>query len=410
MTAPQPANKVRPSYASNAMFHLSGFLLNQIVKDSELSVIRRDNGARLRAGKGAAKFAIEVDDADTIWKIISNPDPGAGELYMDGKWEMMEGDIGAFITMMARNFQNLLASPVNFILSSILKKKLQPRKRDAENSKDYVQHHYDIGNDLYELFLDEGMNYSCAFFDNSAMSLRDAQLNKIRTVIKRLGIPQGAHVLDVGCGWGEAARTVANETAASVTGITLAANQLDLAKTRAQGMNNAPTFLLEDYREHAAKHPGGYDRIYSIGMFEHVGEDAYDQYFAAIKQQLAPGGKALIHSIVNASRESENLMNSPWLEKYIFPGGRIPDLPEMIDAADKQELRPAIAPYLQPPSDYAETLRRWRKNFVRNADKLDPKKYDARFKRMWVYYLAMSEAMFDGIGCQIAQVVFEAKN
>jgi cyclopropane-fatty-acyl-phospholipid synthase len=294
------------------------------------------------------------------------------------------------------------------MLGPVLRKSLQTRSRALAESKDYIQSHYDIGNDLYKSFLDEGMNYSCAFFAGRDISLRDAQLNKIRTTIDRLGIEPGMKVLDIGCGWGEACRIAAAETgAAEVTGVTLAERQLQVARERAQGMENPPSYLLEDYRQHAETHEGHYDRIFSIGMFEHVGGDQYRTYFRAIRRQLAGGGRALVHSILNASMEPGQSLNSPWLETYIFPGGRIPDLSEMLDAAEQEGLKPYHAPYLQPPSDYAETLRRWRANFIRNAGGLDPSEYDDRFRRMWVYYLAMCEAMFEGCGFQVGQVVFE---
>jgi cyclopropane-fatty-acyl-phospholipid synthase len=318
---------------------------------------------------------------------------------------MEEGDIGAFITMLARNLQRVLDGPAGFALAPVLRKRLQARTRGLAESKSYISSHYDIGNDLYELFLDSGMNYSCAFFEGRNISLRDAQLNKIRTTLRRLGVRPGMKVLDIGCGWGEACRVAAAEAGADVTGVTLAENQLAVAVQRAAGMENAPSYLLEDYRRHAETHEGHYDRIFSIGMFEHVGEDQYGTYFAAIRRQLAEGGRALVHSISNAAMKPGQSLNSPWLEKYIFPGGRIPDLPEMIAAARREGLELAHAPYLQPSADYAETLRRWRANFLLNAYKLDPAKYDERFRRMWVYYLAMCEAMFDGCGFQVCQLV-----
>jgi cyclopropane-fatty-acyl-phospholipid synthase len=409
MVALNISQKVRtPPYIGPMLFNLSGFLLNQIIRDSYLTITCISPYMQMNVGRLTGEaFSITVVNPETIWEIVTNPDPGAGELFMDGKWRMDRGDIGAFITMMARNFQNLLDSPASFLLSAFLKKKLQKRARNVEKSRDYVQHHYDIGNDLYESFLDSGMNYSCAFFENPGMSLRNAQLNKIRTTIRRLDIRSGMRVLDIGCGWGEACRVVAEENAAHVTGITLADRQLGVAREKAKTLHHPPSYFLEDYREHAARNPGAYDRIFSIGMFEHVGEDNYRPFFAAVRDQLAPGGKALIHSIMNASRPSEKLMNSPWLERYIFPGGRIPDLPEMIKAAEQEGLHLAHSPYLQPPSDYAETLRRWRKNFHENMYRLDQQKYDMRFRRMWIYYLAMCEAMFEGCGCQVGQVVFQ---
>jgi cyclopropane-fatty-acyl-phospholipid synthase len=390
------------------LFSFSIFLLNRIIRDSEVTMICRTTGQTLTAGKrGKEKFSVIVNEPRTLWEMVTNPDPGAGEMFMAHQWEMESGDIGAFITMMARNLQAALNGPAGFLLSPLLHKKLQVRPRDLARSKDYIEHHYDIGNDLYETFLDEGMNYSCAFFTDDHMTLREAQLNKIRTVIARLGIAPGMKVLDIGCGWGEACRVVAETGAAGVTGVTLAANQLQVAIERAKSMKQPPVYLLEDYRQHAATHENHYDRIFSIGMFEHVGQDQYRTYFSAIKRQLVPGGRALIHSIVNAGKEPGLALNSPWLEEYIFPGGRLPDLPEILEAARLEGLRLAHEPYLQPSSSYAETLRRWRASFTKNMMTLDPARYDDRFRRMWIYYFALCEAMFDGCGFQVGHFVFE---
>ena len=390
------------------LFRFSIFLLGRIVRDSEVTVTCRATGQVLTAGRpGKEKFSMIVDEPRTLWGIVTNPDPGAGEMFMAHRWEMENGDIGAFITMMARNLQAALNGPIGFFLSPLLHKKLQVRSRDLARSKDYIEHHYDIGNDLYEAFLDEGMNYSCAFFMDGHKTLREAQLNKIRIVIARLGIKPGMRVLDIGCGWGEACRVAAETGAASVTGVTLSASQLRVAVENAESMKQPPVYLLEDYRQHAATHESHYDRIFSIGMFEHVGEDQYRTYFSAIRRQLAPGGRALIHSIVNAATKPGLALNSPWLETYIFPGGRIPDLPELLEAARLEGLRLAHEPYLQPPSDYAETLRRWRANFMQNMRTLDPARYDDRFRRMWIYYFALCEAMFDGCGFQVGHFVFE---
>jgi cyclopropane-fatty-acyl-phospholipid synthase len=339
--------------------------------------------------------------------MLSNPDPGVGELYMDGAWRMEEGDLGAFLTMAGRNLQKLLQGNMRFLVTPLLQKRYWRHTRDIAGSAHNAQFHYDIGNDLYECFLDSGMNYSCAFFTDPGMSLREAQINKLRTTLDRLEVRRGMRLLDIGCGWGEMCITAAREQNATATGITLARKQLVIARDRVIGMKNRPTFLLRDYREHAADHERAYDRIVSVGMFEHVGVENYGPYFAAVHHQLKPGGRALIHSIVNAIHDAAGTLRSPWLEKYIFPGGRVPDLHEIMRAATAEGLRIVSKPYLQASSDYAETLRRWRGNFTRNYPLLDPRKYDLRFRRMWEYYLALCEGMFEGCGFQVGQFVFE---
>lgn len=409
MTTIEMSSKQSPA-ADFVRLGLLRFLLNRVLKDCRLHIACTGTGTELTAGRGPQELGIRVADPAVIWRIATDPDPAAGELFMDGKWDMAEGDLGAFVTMMARNYQRLLSGPLRPLWIRTLRKDLGDHSWDPEASSRNVQHHYDIGDDLYELMLDEGMVYSCAFFDTPQMSLREAQINKLRTTIRRLGIGPGMRVLDIGCGWGEACRTIAAETgAATVHGITLAENQFKTAIERSSQEAHPPEYFLADYREHAGRHPRDYDRILSIGMFEHVGDANYRGYFAAVRDQLAPGGKALVHTIMNAANPAGGTLKSVWLQRYIFPGGRIPDLAEMLDAAAQEGLIPDCPPYLQPPSDYAETLRRWRANFCRNLGRLDSQRYDARFRRMWLFYLAMCEAMFDGCGFQVGQVVFRKR-
>jgi cyclopropane-fatty-acyl-phospholipid synthase len=389
---------------------LSRFLLNRILKDCRLHISCTATGAEFAVGRGLQKLGIRIADSKVLWRIVTDPDPEAGELFMEGRWEMTEGDLGAFATMMARNYQRLLSGSLRALWSLTLRKNLGDQRWDPEASYRNVRQHYDTGDDLYELMLDESMVYSCAFFGTPQMSLREAQISKLHISMRRLGIGAGMRVLDIGCGWGEACRIIAAETgAAAVHGITLAENQFKTAIERSLHIACRPEYFLADYREHAAKHPGDYDRILSIGMFEHVGGANYRAYFGAIRDQLASGGKALVHTIMNAANPAGGTINSVWLQRYIFPGGRIPDLVEMLDAAAQEGLVPDCPPYLQPPSDYAETLRRWRSNFCRNLDRLDSGRYDARFRRMWLFYLAMCEAMFDGCGFQVGQVVFRKR-
>jgi cyclopropane-fatty-acyl-phospholipid synthase len=401
----------QPGLTERARIAAARFVLNRFLKNEEMIVRFSNSGLSIKTGKpGGQAFTMQVDNPAVLWDIIKNPDPRLGETWMDGTWDLPEGDLGQFVTMLGRNGEALLKGSAGALIGRALRPPLSDAAHDEANSRDNVRHHYDIGNDLYEQFLDEGMNYSCAFFSQPDMDLRTAQLNKLTTSIERLDVRPGMKVLDIGCGWGELCRMIATHTGAqSVTGITLAENQLAVARERGAAMGESLlSFQLEDYREHAKTHHGVYDRIISIGMLEHVGTDGYQPYFAAIRDQLAPGGRALVHSIVNAdTTPNSGKLRSVWLQRYIFPGGEIPELQEMIDAAAQNGLRPAVAPYLQPPAYYAETLRHWRRNFIRNYSNLDSRKYDERFRRMFLYYFAMCEAMFDGCGFQVAQVAFE---
>jgi len=387
------------------LFDVCMAFLRLLVRRDSLRVVCLSTGQEQYAGqKLNPSFVLVIKTPRVLWTMLSNPDPGAGEMFMDGSWWLERGDIGAFITLLARSFQNLLKGPLGLPFNALLHKTLNIAAHDIAESKNNVRRHYDLGNDLYQSFLDEGMNYSCAFFEGRPIGLREAQLNKLHTTFQRLGISPGMRVLDIGCGWGEASRLVAQKYApAAVMGITLSDQQIALARQKAAGMAHPPRYKLEDYRNHT----GQYDRIFSIGMFEHVGSDQYRTYFATIRRLLAPGGRTLVHCITNTEPPSKRFMNSPWLETYIFPGGDIPHLTEILDAAHQEGLRPVRESYLQPPSDYAETLRHWRKNFLAHQSQLDPVRYDQRFRRMWTYYFAMCEAMFDGCGFQVTQTVFE---
>jgi cyclopropane-fatty-acyl-phospholipid synthase len=366
---------------------------------------RSPAGALTVGSSVEADFVLTMAEPDVLWQVLRNPDPGLGDAYMDGAWTLDTGHLGALLTVLARNRQRLLEGPAGSLARTILGTVVPDYPHDPESSREQIGRHYDIGDDLYSLFLDEGLNYSCAFFDRPQASLREAQLNKVRTTISRLNVEPGMRVLDIGCGWGEVCRTIAARTGASrVTGITLAQNQQRTAEERSFEMENPPSFLLEDYREHAARHAREYDRIVSIGMFEHVGAEHHDTYFSAIERQLAPGGRALVHSILRPGTGRAADFSSPWLNRYIFPGGSIPNLDQVLSAARKSGLE-AMEVFLHEPFHYAETLRRWRANFVENAHRLDPERYDDRFRRMWLFYLAMCEAMFDACGYHVAQVV-----
>lgn len=398
-------------HKSSLRLRLAGKIINLFLRDAQLTIFCRNPYTHITVGRpGAEYFAMEIDSPDTLWDIIRNPDPVLGEAYMDGKWSLKRGDLGRFITALARNAQRLIDSRFGGIFSHFLQTVPPDTVHNSVNSRKNVAFHYDLGNDLYELFLDEGMNYSCAFWPDTDITLRHAQLNKIHAVIERLGITPGMRVLDIGCGWGEAASIVARETgASSVTGITLAKEQLAVAqdRTHRSDLRSVLHYELQDYRDHAKTHLGKYDRIYSIGMFEHVGADAYADYFGAIRSQLTPGGRALVHSIISGrTKGTYGKMSSQWLEKYIFPGGEICDLQTMLNTAKSAGLTPAVEPYVEPSNYYAETLRHWRKNFTRNMDRL-PAQYDERFRRMWIYYLAMCEAMFEGCGFTVTQIVFK---
>jgi cyclopropane-fatty-acyl-phospholipid synthase len=257
-----------------------------------------------------------------------------------------------------------------------------PRSRSRRN----VAHHYDLDGRLYQLFLDADQQYSCAYFESERQSLDDAQLAKRRHLAAKLRVAPGATVLDIGCGWGGLALYLAETAKARVTGITLSKEQHARATERAleRGQAQQASFRLEDYRDVG----GRFDRIVSVGMFEHVGVGFYDTYFRKCAQLLGDDGVFLLHTI---GRSSSPAVTNPWIAKYIFPGGYIPALSEVLPAIERARLVVTDVEILQ--LHYAETLKAWRARFLAHREEAE-RLYDERFVRMWEFYLASSEMAF----------------
>ncbi|WP_297024396.1 cyclopropane-fatty-acyl-phospholipid synthase family protein [Thalassospira sp.] len=350
------------------------------------------------------KFILRFNTRSALTGILYRPSLNIGEIFMDQGWDLVQGDLGHFMGLLLKN-EELLEETFVFksfdAISSALGHWLTVNSVDRSHQN--VEHHYDLGNDLYTAFLDDKMLYSCAFFDEGITSLEEAQANKLRTTIDRLKMEPGMKVLEVGCGWGAMSHAIA-ENGGEATGITLSREQLEFAKSHTpKGVRDRARFILQDYRDHARENAGTYDRIVSIGMFEHVGRRHYKEYFDAVYSSLKPGGRAVIHSIVKDTTTRTN----PWLRKYIFPGGQAPRIVDMTDAAKAAGLTVPHAPFEHVGHNYAETLRHWRKRFNDAYPSLDHDRYDERFRRMWLFYLSGSEASFDALGTRVAQVVVE---
>jgi len=377
-----------------------------LVKSGRLTVGYRDEPATVLGDGSGDPYAIQIKSTKFLRRLLPSPDLAVGEGYVDGEWDVREGDLAKAIGLLLVNDEALRETLPVKAASAVVQCLANPHKKnDPPHSRKNVAHHYDIGNDLYSAFLDEGMNYSCAFFEHPEQNLRGAQLNKLRTSVGRLGVEPGMFALDIGCGWGELTRLMAEETNAErVVGITLAEEQCKLARARvAPGHGNRLSYLLEDYRLHANSNPSTYDRIVSVGMFEHVGRHHFVDYFRSIRNLLKPGGRALVHSIIRPRPG----YTSPWIDKYIFPGGYIPSLGEMTKSAVAAGLRLSVEPFVHESFHYANTLRHWRRRFNEAYPSLDHTHYDERFRRMWNFYLAGSEAAFDANGFSVAQVLVE---
>lgn len=380
-----------------------------LIRSGNLRV--RCGGAETVLGDGTGPaYTMDITSCRLLRRIARSPDLALGEGYMEAAWQTRDKDLAKVIGVLLQNQIRAInrlpfrvVAKLHDCISTIWRLRNNP-----DVSRANVAHHYDIGNDLYRAFLDREMIYSCAFFQHRNQSLEAAQQNKLRTTVSRLGIEPGMAVLDIGSGWGALTRLMTEETAAAhVMGITLAKEQLRLAKEAAMPEHgNRLRYVLADYRDHARENAGAYDRIVSIGMFEHVGRPQFETYFRAVERMLRPGGRALIHSIIRPRKNA----TSPWIEKYIFPGGYIPTLQELTGSALQTGLTLVRTPYIHGSFHYANTLRHWRKRFNGAYAQLNHQRYDARFRRMWNFYLAGSEAAFDATGFSVAQAVFEKPN
>lgn len=364
---------------------------------------REGQGVSLGNGRGQA-VEIRIRNLPALFRIMVNPGLAIGETYVDGDWDVDDADLPRFIGYLLVNEGHIEALAPIRMLNGLRDQASQVlHANTAQRSRRNAAHHYDLGNDLYEAFLDDDMVYSCGFFTHKAQSLDAAQQNKLAMTLDRLQISAGMRVLDIGCGWGAMTRMIALRDAEAV-GITLAEQQLALAERRLPAaLADKVSYRLQDYRDHAEENPEAYDRVVSIGMFEHVGRRHFAGYFSAVNRLLKPGGRALVHSIVKPTRSPMNA----WLTKYIFPGGMIPQLAEMTASAEAAGLRLPHEPFIHDGWQYAKTLRHWRRRFNDNFATLDHKRYDMRFRRLWNLYLASSAAAFESLGYQVAQVIVE---
>ncbi len=330
-------------------------------------------------------------------RLCYSPRIALGEAYMDGTLTLEKGDIYDFLLLCAMNVQNFRFPSIAQLAENLSTlRRFFHQYNPISKSQKNVAHHYDLSEDLYRLFLDEDMQYSCAYFKNLDDDLETAQENKKRHLAAKLQLKPGQHVLDIGCGWGGLALFLAREEGVFVTGLTLSEEQHRVATNRVKeaGLEDRVHFYLRDYREEKKT----YDRIVSVGMFEHVGVKHYAEFFNRISSLLKEDGSAVLHSIgCSAGPSTPN----PWLNKYIFPGGYCPALSETLAAIEPENLSVTDVEILH--NHYAETLRHWRIRFLANQDKVK-KQWGDRFFRMWDFYLASCEVAFRKKGYMVFQI------
>jgi len=361
--------------------------LNRLIKDDGFELVDANSKSYL-IGKPKKENPIrfKILDKSLHWKLLINPDLYLGEGYMDGSIVIENGTLTEFLDIVLKNVGRDSTNSITNILG-----KFRRVYRYITNfnligkSKKNVAHHYDISNKFYDLFLDEKRQYSCAYFKNEDDTLETAQNNKIDHIIKKLNLKPNQRVLDIGCGWGTLALDIAKKTQCEVIGITLSENQLEYAQQKAKEMNleNQVEFRLTDYRQLNEK----FDRIVSVGMFEHVGRKFYKKYFNKVFDFLNEDGVALIHTIgsINPPRGPQ-----PWITKYIFPGGYTPSLSEVSLPIEKSGLIISDLEVLRV--HYAHTLRNWKDRLMSKKEQV-LEMFDEKFFRMWEFYL---------VGCEMA--------
>ena len=363
-------------------------MLKAFVRVGTLSVIDADGRRHVFAGDPGPTVTMRLTDRALYRKLVFNPELHAGEAYMDGTLRFEEGSsLRDFLTLFSVNRLSLGSYPLQRALRRVSRafRRFQ-QANPVGKARRNVVHHYDLGNDLYRLFLDEGLQYSCAYFLQDDETLEEAQRNKLRLIAAKLNLKPGLRILDVGSGWGALALYLASMEDVDVTGVTLSEDQHALSNARARqlGLSDRVRFRLCDYREVR----GYFDRIVSVGMFEHVGVHHYPEFFAKANALLSDDGVMLLHSIGHMSPPGTA---SPWLRKYIFPGAYSPALSEVFAAVEQASLWVTDLEFLR--LHYAKTLQHWYRRFEANRAKIAAM-YDERFCRMWEFYLLSAEMMF----------------
>jgi cyclopropane-fatty-acyl-phospholipid synthase len=382
---------------------LLSFVFQRLVRIGTLVVMDAD-GRRRSFGQGEPRVTVRFADKKAEWALLIDPDLKLGELYTDGRLVVEEGDIGGLLALLMANLTAAKPSGLHGALRRLrrLLRRFQ-QWNSAARSKDNVAHHYDLSGKLYDLFLDADRQYSCAYFPDPGVSLDDAQAAKKRHIAAKLRLAgPGLKVLDIGCGWGGMALELARDFGARMLGVTLSEEQLALARTRAKDAGLGPQcrFELVDYRALG----GRYDRIVSVGMFEHVGAAYYDAFFAKVRDLLADDGVMLLHTI---GRSDGPGATNAWIAKYIFPGGYVPALSEVAAAIERNGLIITDVEVLR--LHYALTLQAWRRRFAARRSEAAAL-YDERFCRMWEFYLAGAEMAFRHDGQVVFQIQIARRN
>ena len=372
-------------------------VLKKIYFKNKLTIVDSKNNTH-QFGSGTGNLKIRLKNKSIEKKLFRNPSLHFGEGYMNNEILIEEGSIEELIDLITSCYDDFIKHNSIYRMYENFSGyfKIFQQLNEIVKSKQNVAHHYDLKEDLYKLFLDKDMQYSCAYFHNENISLDQAQIDKKNHIINKLQISEKMKVLDIGCGWGGMAIEIAKQTGAKVKGITLSENQFETASKRAQeeGLSDKITFKLQDYRDESET----YDRIVSVGMFEHVGIKYFKEYLKKTYDLLKDSGVFLLHTI---GQRGVPTATSPWIRKYIFPGGYIPSLSDIIHETEKLNINITDIEILR--LHYAHTLTRWYKNVQKNKSQII-NMFDERFYRMWEFYLLASKYSFVNMGNVVFQI------
>jgi cyclopropane-fatty-acyl-phospholipid synthase len=378
------------------------YQLFSLIKEGNLTVINPSGTAFHFGEESSPSLILKVYNPDTYDRTLAFGALGFCEAYMEGWWDEENDNIVELIGLFYRsNVYSKANQRVTIpLLIKVITQRLRTVPTNIQNSRKNVQHHYDLGNDFYQHFLDSTMTYSCGYRIQETDSLEQMQLQKYELICKKLALQPGESLIEIGCGWGGMLIYAAENYGVSGTGITLSVEQAALAKQRIEekGLSDKIKIEIADYREIK----GQYDKFVSIAMFEAVGKKDFATFMQKASELLIPNGIGLLHTIVTETNER----NGAWSDKYIFPGGYAPQLHEIMKELRLAKLPVAHCENLKP--HYAETMKRWAKNFTENREKiasLSPN-YDERFLRMWYLYLQSFEASFRYGSLHIHQILF----
>ena len=358
-----------------------------VTKTGQLQVTFPDGSSAAFGDLNAKPIRMRINNKSTLRALCLDPELAMGEAYMDGSMTIEDDDLSGLLAMAMQNFAHTRHAPTMTIMDKLRRAiRLFQQRNPIGRAQSNVKHHYDLSDELYRMFLDADRQYSCAYFENSDLTLEAAQLAKKNHIAKKLLLHPGLSILDIGSGWGGMGLTLAKDFGCQVFGVTLSPSQHKVSTQRAdeEGISDRAQFALMDYRSVEQQ----FDRVVSVGMFEHVGVPHYREFFRHLHRLLKSDGVALLHTI---GRSSPPSVTNAWIAKYIFPGGYIPAMSEVVSAIEKEGLIVTDIEVLR--LHYAETLKEWHRRFVDQMDRVR-EIYDDQFCRMWKFYLIASEMAF----------------